>query len=119
MWGLLLVGKLELSEKEKRTVLISLILGRKLLGRIILVSPSHLANTNSETEKFLLQCQKMKDHFEKFNPIALYVICRNKQEKLKRTTSSANCDNCFYCLSIKEMGPRIRPEVIKKLSCFS
>lgn len=93
--GVAVSCELNFPEKEKRIVLISLILGRELLGSISdALSPSHFANTISEKQKVSYSIvQKSKAILRKFNPIAVQLIWRNKQENFKRNTSSANHGN--------------------------
>lgn len=68
--------KLNFPEKEKWIVLISLILGRKLLGSTSdPFSPSHLANTILEKQEVCYSIvQISKATLRKFNPIALQLI---------------------------------------------
>lgn len=82
--GIAVSCKFNFPDKEKKIVLISLILGRKLLGSPSdQFFPSHLVNTTSEKQEVSYSIvQKSKAILRKFNPVAVQLIWRNKQENL-------------------------------------
>jgi len=94
MQGLSLAGKLELPEKEKRSALISPILRRKLLGNTLFhFPPPTLPMQFQKSKDSYSIVQKSAAILRKFNPIALHLVWRNKQEKFKSNISSDKCGN--------------------------